>query len=525
MAESTGSNSTALVRKRTDTELMPPPPPAKRIQRPKMVLDEDTYTDGLSKIIARDFFPGLLESESQLDYLNALDSKDEAWISSAGRRLREVMTPGRRRRSRLLTPSSLRSLGHDGASVFGGKTPRSFAGDTPASVVSVGTEVSTSSTTVSTAATRSSGMDKKPPDTNVSLGAFQAKYTSEDNESFYKLLDRQNQTRAEKHAWLWNGNKLPSKMQLKQKEVKDRLLLAAGGTQATDGSGTLVDDGFQKRDRLAIQDRDGRPAAPDSWKFTTKSALMFHPDGVDDAVETVAQKAQAEARAPPKSIVYENTRLPGTTLLNQQSQQASSSSSSSAPPDQRRRRDTLTGASVPPSPTLSAVRDAIAGKPRRVDEDSAAGSTLYGGETPRVNGYAFVDDEEEPPTAAGTTEPEPVIEFGNVDGTPNPFQLQAQSKREGLHHRMVERIAQSKRTSARVGLTGRADATPPAPYMQSPRSVGNLTPAGQRLWSKVGGAQRRDAIAAFNGHRSEQQRYLNKGSRRARLKEIRSAYR
>jgi protein DGCR14 len=114
--------STALVRKRVDTELMPPPPPAKRIKRPKKVIDEDSYTDALSHIIARDFFPGLLESETQQEYLDALDSKDPTWISSASRRLQQVMTPGRRpgRRGTSLAP--------------GTQTPRGFVGDTPASV-------------------------------------------------------------------------------------------------------------------------------------------------------------------------------------------------------------------------------------------------------------------------------------------------------------------------------------------------------------------------------------------------------
>jgi protein DGCR14 len=32
----------------------------------------------------------------------------------------------------------------------------------------------------------------------MSLSAFQAKYTSEDNESFYRLLDKQNQKKADK---------------------------------------------------------------------------------------------------------------------------------------------------------------------------------------------------------------------------------------------------------------------------------------------------------------------------------------
>ncbi|CAK7204145.1 hypothetical protein SEUCBS139899_006899 [Sporothrix eucalyptigena] len=510
MAEPGASSSSALVRKRTDTELMPPPPPAKRIQRPKTVLDEDTYTDGLSRIIARDFFPGLLESETQNEYLNALESKDPTWISSAGKRLQEAMTPGRRHKPRLQAPSLRSTL--DGQP---GETPQSYAGDTPVSAVSVST----------TASTVTAKPTKTGPDTNVSLGAFQAKYTSEDNESFYKLLDKQNQKRTEKHAWLYNGNKLPSKMQLKQKEVEDRLV--ASGT-------SLVDDGH-KKDRLAIKDREDRPAAPDTWKVAPKNALMFQPDSqVEGITETVAQKRQAESLAAPKSIVYANTRLPGQSLLSVQEKEKEKS---------LRRSRSVSSASIPPSPTLSAVRDAIAGKPRRIDADSTTGSSAgstMGGETPRVNGYAFVDDEEPEPAQ----EPPPVINFGKVDGTPNPFQLQDKSRREGLHHRMVERIAQSKRTSARIGMTGRASQTPVTPYPHSPRVSGGLTPAGQRLWSNMTGGgsssgtrssrhtgsssvasksdtKADDAISAFNRRKGGSQN-THKGSRRARLKEMKS---
>src|SRR6187399_1966547 len=100
------SQSSAVIRKRTDNELMPPPPLAKRIKRPKKVLDEDTYADALSQIIARDFFPGLLESETQQEYLDALESKDTEWISSVTRRLQHVMTPGRKRRTPSLRPGT-----------------------------------------------------------------------------------------------------------------------------------------------------------------------------------------------------------------------------------------------------------------------------------------------------------------------------------------------------------------------------------------------------------------------------------
>jgi hypothetical protein len=89
-----GSPSQALAKRSTDNALMPPPPPPKRQKRPAKVLDEDVYTDALSHIIARDFFPGLVESEAQQQYLTALDSKNNDWIREAGRNLTQVMTPG-----------------------------------------------------------------------------------------------------------------------------------------------------------------------------------------------------------------------------------------------------------------------------------------------------------------------------------------------------------------------------------------------------------------------------------------------
>ncbi|KAK1659461.1 nuclear protein DGCR14 [Colletotrichum godetiae] len=411
MMEPQERTSTALVRKRTDLQLMPPPPAAKKIKRPKKVIDEDTYTDALSQIIARDFFPGLLEAETQQEYLDALESKDKAWISNAGQRLERVMTPGRNRVKRPMPFNS------------GGRTPSAYGADTPASVASTASEA-----------------PKPAVDTDMSLANFQATYTSEDNESFYKLMDKQNQKKAEKYEWIWRGNKLPSRQMIKQAEVEAKLLETR----------SLVDDGW-KRDRLAIKDVDDRPARPDSWNANPKNNLMFGPDGVDDDYESPAQRAQAQSMMPPKSINYQNTRVPQPAIAER-----------------------------PPSPTLSAVRDAIAGKPRKEDQ---APSAVGGGETPRVNGYAFVDDEDDDDDQVL---PAPTINLGPGDATPNPFKLQEHRKRETLHHRLVERAAHSKRESVKNGLTGKLDRTPVPKFPSSPRVSGGLTPAAQRLWGKIG---------------------------------------
>lgn len=423
----------ALVRRQSDSELMPPP--AKRIKRPKNVIDEESYTDAISEIIARDFFPGLLESETQQEYLDALESRDDAWIASASRRLTQVMTPGRRtgrRGTSIQTP--IRAF----------DTPSGYAGDTPASMASD-----------ATASTQLAAAPKI--DTNMSLDKFQSLYTSEDNESFYKLVDKQNQKKAEKYAWMWTGNKMPSKMMLKQKEVEMKLLQSRG---------SLKDDGGEK-DRLAIRDGDDRPARPDAWKAKPNNQLMFRPEGIEDTHETMAQRAQNESRAPPKSVAYNNTRIQPTVLASEDSD-------------------------IPPSPSLSAVKDAIAGRRRIAGSESG----INGAETPRVNGYAFVDDEEPEPEIQ---HPSSIINLGKGETTKNPFMIKEQSQREALHHRIVDKNSQAKRASSRAGMTGKVTETPVPKFPSSPRvGSGQLTPAAQRLWSRVGGRGASQTPSAFD---------------------------
>lgn len=405
--------STALVRKRTDTDLMPPPPQVKRIKRPKKVIDEDSYTEALSKIIARDFFPGLQETEAQHEYLDALESKDRSWIGRADQRLRESLTPVRRG-----TPSATPAA----STVVGGRTPSVYGGATPASVAG-------------------SFAEEKPEiDTNVTLGKFQSTYTSEDNESFYKLVDKQNQKRAEKNSWVWNENKLPSKQMLKQREINDRLLTE--GKEELGGS-------------------DTRPARPDAWNANPKNSLMFGPDGVDDEYQNPAQRTEDATK---RTVVYQNTRAPQLVV----------------PPR-------------PSSPTMSAIRDAVNGEVREIFKTD---SVLTGGdETPQVNGYKFVDDEDEPEVPEASL---PLIDLGSGDATPNPFKIQDHRKRETLHHRMVERMSKSRRDSSRNGFTGKVERTPVPKFPSSPRvSGGNLTPAAQRLLSRMGNSTPKGSTSPF----------------------------
>lgn len=464
--------SQALV-KRSDGQLMPPPPPPKRIKRPATVLDEDVYTDALSHIIARDFFPGLLETQTKQEYLDALESKDKEWIRSSKQKLADVM--------RTPTPGSNARRRTDSASVAGtpqhlppgrsDETPRGWGGETPMSVASAATERT----------------DQNIPDvSNLGLLAFQAKYTSEDNESFNQVLDKQNVKRREKNAWLWNENKIPSARQIAHHQREVKRITAQGGNPET----SLVKIDGQTPPAIKT-DLDARPAKPDAWKSDPDNSLMFLPASVEDTHETLQQKAEASSRAGPKRTLYQNTRLLDAGA-------AAAADATSA---------------VPPSPSLSAIQDAIAGRPRL--SESEAASAVAGGETPRVNGYAFVDEDEpdpEPEPGMGPTPSSLDTDWrllGSSDATPNPFQIRETRKREALHHRMVDRVARTKRaekairtTKSPVTTTPRFASSPrvdfglrstPTPTPKSGSQGKMLTPAAQKLLNQVGGSTPRSS--------------------------------
>jgi protein DGCR14 len=434
---------------------MPPPPPLKKLKRPSKVIDEDKYTAALQHIIARDFFPGLAESDTTQEFLHALESRDQGWIDQAGQKLTQMMTPG---------PEARRARGRRGTSMTpmpgaGSETPRGWMGDTPRTVV--GSEV---------------GDDKQDKeegvDTNMSLSAFTAKYTSEDNEAFARILDRDNAEKRNKNAWLWNGNQI------------------AGGARAIEAAQSqkrieaLTSPSVSNDLILAEEARDKRPAMPE-WKKQTdpKNNFMFNPDSLEDWQETSAQAAEARSLVPPKAINHAGTRI-----MTEET------------------RHTL---SVPPSPSMRAVDAAIAGRPRASTTDAG----YSGAETPRVRGYAFVDAEVQPHEEVymerrtkGEQDADAVLKLlGPVDATPNPFTISESSKREQLHLRMVDKVnSRTRRPQVdRVGALAVGD-TPgrtPTPKFMSASGIKkvpeNLTPAAKSLLKKIGTPMRKPS--AFDG--------------------------
>lgn len=457
------SSSNALAKRSTDNALMPPPPPPKRQKRPAKVVDEDVYTDALSHIIKRDFFPGLVESEAQQQYLSALDSNNSDWIREAGRNLTQVMTPGpdgRRRHGRGTSFTPRRSTA-------GGETPRGWTGETPGT------------TPMTEAGSDHFAPEEKPEvDVNISLGAFQTRYTSEDNESFNALLDKQNEKRATSYAFFHAGNKIPTNRQIAYREREHKLVEDGKSSKST--ALVTTNTAGEERQLLAAdgpsQDLDARPAAVESFRDRTgpRNALMFGPHGVEDQVTTIAQAREDRSNAPPKATNYAGTRFAPAA-------QASSES-------------------IPPSPSMSAIDAAIAGRPK----PTASEPGYSGAETPRVNGYAFVDAEPTPSelgqpvsdAEADAAEREAALALlpKADESGPSPFTISARSKREEVHHRLVEKADRARRKSGRgrVEELSKLGITPgrtPTPRFKTAEGLkggkGGMTPAARSLAEKL----------------------------------------
>jgi protein DGCR14 len=319
---------------------------------------------------------------------------------------------------------------------------------------------------------------KPEVDVNMSLGAFQAKYTSEDNESFNSLLDKQNEKRAANYAFFHNGNKIPTNRQIAYR-WREQKRLESGESAKSTALITTNADGEERRllaaDRPS-QDLAARPASVDSFPNRTgpRNTLMFGPDGVEDTVETRAQISQIRSNAAPRATNYAGTRFV---------------------PEAQASTDI-----IPPSPSMSAIDAAIAGRPKPTESEPG----YTGAETPRVNGYAFVDAEPTPSelglpvsdAEADAAEREAALALlpKADESGPNLFTIHERSKREDVHHRLVEKADQARRKGgrgrveelAKLGITpGRT----PTPKFKSAAGLTNgkraMTPAAKSLAEKL----------------------------------------
>ncbi|KAF6766307.1 nuclear protein Es2-domain-containing protein [Ephemerocybe angulata] len=475
----------------SDVEATPKPPqePQRSLNR-QYVLDEDEYTAALSQIIARDFFPSLVHLDATNDYLDAT-YMIHPWPHPRGEG------------NDTMDDTPLRTPWTSGPSDTPLRTPRgNGSNEYP---------------------------HKKPKfDTNLSLDAFQARYT---------FWNAENQQRKERYGWAWDAQKRVEAQRDRMVEGREKMLIEPAPQtgvrqkfriEAPIPRGLLMDGSAEEKEEedteesakakgkkrkvdepegddemalMVIEDnsemdvmaarKDTRSAGVEGWKFKARNSLMFSPDAdVSPYHQTTSQK---EPEKHPKVIKYDNTRLP------EQDQPSAASRSTSAPP----------------SPTRSRIDAAIEGTP-------------YRPKSPRDNAFNLVPTLPSPtPAELGPKAVQQLMTWGTLNATPrivqsddpvtaeSPFRIAQMSKRETLSHRLSNKASKSLRVKAEMmglktpGIIGRTSGVPSgsttkrndmAPPTWTPRRAdapGNLTPAARRLLerSTLGTAAARRAEA------------------------------
>ena len=475
----------------------PSPSVQNRSLNRQAVLDEDEYTAALSHIIARDFFPSLVHLDATNSYLDALETRDPQLIGASVRNLESINATVRSTRpwqTPLETPYGV------------GPSETPVQHERPAK--------------------------RARYDTAMSLDAFQARYTSEDNSSFTQILDEENVRRREKYGWAWDAQKRVEAQRTKALEARERALIempeSAGvrekmrieapvpaglitaqgeepgvGTQqsAAGGDGGESSVGkevvLQERDReddvvdVMAPKKDTRPAGVDGWAFRARNSLMFSP-GADVSPYDPSSTKSTLAKETPKTIKHGNTRL---------AEQDESQSSSRA-------------MSEPPSPTQSRVDNAIAGTPCTFTMSVARAHDTHPfpldrPKSPGINDFSYVPSLPSPtPSELGPAAVKQLMTWGTLAGTPRilsqsddpaeassalvpntPFHISAPTKREVLSHKLSSSAAKSLRTKASLLGAGNArrkgDMPPPSWTPRRAEASGALTPAAKRLLDRT----------------------------------------
>jgi protein DGCR14 len=240
------------------------------------VLDEDEYTAALSHIIARDFFPSLVHLDATNEYLDSVQSKNPSLIEASVRRLESLSTPATRQRERApnQTPS---------------QTPYTYGpSDTPLPY-----------RTPRDATTGESSSKRPRFDANMSLDAFQAQYTSEDNASFTQILEDENQKRKEAYSWAWDAQRRVEAAKARSLEMKARMMIEGPVMPGVKGK-LLIEPPLPTAGLLTAageeMDVDEHEEALDDLREEREVALVLVEAEQEEPVSTVSTVPTAVAR-------------------------------------------------------------------------------------------------------------------------------------------------------------------------------------------------------------------------------------
>ncbi|GAA0168649.1 hypothetical protein LIER_23319 [Lithospermum erythrorhizon] len=343
------------------------PNPTSLPKKQSTVLDEDTYVAAIEKIIERDFFPDIPKLRDRLDWLEAVRSRDPLQIRDAQLKILE-------RRRAIKKPSSSSSNLTTPVSAFF----RNSLSITPFSRFNEGNSSSYGSyidNKVDRGDGEGEGEGEDGVEGDLSLDEFFRRYTSEDNESFEKLIEKVNRKRKERYDYLLEGEK-GGGVELIEDVKREKV--------ETDGYGTS----------------DQPVATLKGWDYTAKNLLMYHP--ADNGEVALTEEERGE-------------RLKGLTkVINKGSTRFHGKMSDSV----EKEEDTVAVLYTPvaggtPVPFSDRDRDRL----RKYDlEDLRKTPDQFYVETGKKadNGYSFVKT----PSPAPGEDGSPFITWGEIEGTP-----------------------------------------------------------------------------------------------------------
>uniref|UniRef100_A0A2C9UU67 Protein DGCR14 n=1 Tax=Manihot esculenta TaxID=3983 RepID=A0A2C9UU67_MANES len=303
-----------------------------------------------------------------------------------------------------------------------------------------------------------SGEHEVAVDDSMSLDDFFRRYTSEDNDSFSKILEKENRKRKERYGHLLEGEKLDEKLSGDAKR-----------NRSTDGYGTS----------------DQPPSTLEGWNYTAKNFLMCGPSERSEAPLTEEERA-VRLKGLTKEINRSNTRFHGKMLDSR--------------PDDDGTLEVLYTPIVGATPLPVLDRDEDKAKKYDLEDLRKTPNMFYVESGQKAeNGYSFVRT----PSPAPGVDESPFITWGEIEGTPlrlepedTPIDVGGSSdgphfKIPNLPARDMKAHSLSREVARKLRERSKMFQKPPLP---SPASGGSASPS-VRILSPAAQKFMRDAIS------------------------------